>query len=158
MNFRKKDSSAAEQSSSSKLVKVNRVSKVVKGGKRFSFSALVVAGDKKGKVGYAMGSAPDVSEAVRKATERATRSMVRIPIKDKRTIFHDIKASYGASKVIIRSAAAGSGIIAGECMGTVFELAGIRDIVAKSLGSSTPCNVVKATLKALSNIQVPRHS
>lgn len=142
MNRKKEPTIEEAKGISSKLIKVNRVSKVVKGGKRFSFSALVVVGDKKGKMGYAMGSASDVSEAVKKATEKASKAMFAIPLKENRTIFYDIKGAHGAAKVILRSAPAGSGIIAGQCMGAAFELLGIRDIVSKSLGSSDRKSVV----------------
>lgn len=134
---------------SSKLLKVNRVSKVVKGGKRFSFSALVVVGDKNGRMGYAMGSASDVSAAVKKATDKASRNMFSVSLKEKRTILYDVEAKYGAARVVLRKAPPGSGIIAGQCMGAAFELLGLRDIVAKSLGSSTPHNVIRAVAKAL---------
>jgi small subunit ribosomal protein S5 len=150
-NVRNKESELANR-----LIKVNRVSKVVKGGKRFGFSALVVVGDREGKVGCGMGSARDVAEAVRKATEKASRAMFKVPLKEGRTIHHDVEASFGAGKVLLRSAPSGSGIIAGWSMRAVFEALGLRDIVSKSLRSSTPHNVVKATMKALGALRTPR--
>lgn len=139
-----------------KLVAVNRVAKVVKGGRRFGFAALVVIGDRKGKVGYGTGKAKEVPEAVRKATEDARKNMIKIPLKEARTIHHDIKAHYGAGKVILRSAPAGTGIIAGGPMRAIFESLGIHDVVAKSTGSSNPHNMVKATFAALKLVNSPR--
>ncbi len=138
------------------LVSVNRVAKVVKGGKRFSFSALVVIGDGKGRVGYASGKAKEVSEAVKKATDRASRAMVRVPLKEGRTLHHDITYRYGAGKVHLRAAPPGTGMIAGGPMRSVFECLGIQDVVSKSLGSSNPHNIVKATLYAMRSISTPR--
>jgi small subunit ribosomal protein S5 len=138
------------------LVSVNRVAKVVKGGKRFGFSALVVVGDGKGRVGYGSGKAREVPEAVRKAMDKASKSLVRIPLKEGRTLHHDITYKYGAGYVHLRSAPQGTGVIAGGPMRALFEALGIQDVVSKSLGSSNPHNMVKATFYALSAIQSPR--
>jgi small subunit ribosomal protein S5 len=139
-----------------KLVSINRVAKVVKGGRRFAFAALVVVGDQKGRVGYGAGKAREVPEAIRKATERAKRGLIRVPMKEGRTLHHDTFGHFGAGKVILRSAAAGTGIIAGGPMRAVFESLGIHDVVAKSLGSRNPHNMVKATFAALQGVASPR--
>jgi small subunit ribosomal protein S5 len=139
-----------------KLVTINRVAKVVKGGRRFAFAALVVVGDQKGRVGYGAGKAREVPEAIRKATERAKRGMIRVPMKEGRTLHHDIEGRYGAGKVVLRSAVAGTGIIAGGPLRAVFETLGIGDVVAKSLGSRNPHNMVKATFAALERCASPR--
>jgi small subunit ribosomal protein S5 len=139
-----------------KLVTINRVAKVVKGGRRFAFAALVVVGDQKGRVGYGAGKAREVPEAIRKATDRAKRAMIRVPMKEGRTLHHDSYGHFGAGKVILRSAAAGTGIIAGGPMRAVFESLGIGDVVAKSLGSRNPHNMVKATFAALQAAASPR--
>jgi small subunit ribosomal protein S5 len=139
-----------------RLVSVNRVAKVVKGGRRFGFSALVVVGDCKGRVGYGGGKAREVPEAVRKATEQAKRSMIRVPLRQGRTLHHDIQGHFGAGRVVLRSAPPGTGIIAGGPMRAVFEALGIGDVVAKSIGTSNPHNRVKATFDALRNISSPR--
>lgn len=139
-----------------KLVAINRVAKVVKGGRRFAFAALVVVGDQKGRVGYGAGKAREVPEAIRKATERARRGMIRVPMKGGRTLHHDVVGCFGAGKVILRSADAGTGIIAGGPMRAVFESLGINDVVAKSLGSRNPHNMVKATFNALTRCTAPR--
>ena len=139
-----------------KLVTINRVAKVVKGGRRFAFAALVVVGDQKGRVGYGAGKAREVPEAIRKATERAKKTMIRIPMKEGRTLHHDAYGHFGAGKVIVRSAPAGTGIIAGGPMRAVFESLGIHDVVAKSLGSRNSHNMVKATFAALSSAASPR--
>jgi small subunit ribosomal protein S5 len=139
-----------------KLVSINRVAKVVKGGRRFGFAALVVVGDGKGRVGYGSGKAREVPEAIRKATEQARRGMVRIPLRDGRTLHHDIADSFGAGKVIIRAAKPGTGIIAGGPMRAIFEALGVQDVVAKSIGSSNPHNMIKATFAALGRINSPR--
>jgi small subunit ribosomal protein S5 len=139
-----------------RLVNVNRVAKVVKGGRRFGFSALVVVGDGKGRVGYGSGKAREVPEAVRKATEQAKRSMIRVPLRQGRTLHHDIDGRYGAGRVVLRAAPPGTGIIAGGPMRAVFEALGIGDVVAKSIGSSNPHNMVKATFDALTNVMSPR--
>lgn len=139
-----------------KLVTVNRVAKVVKGGKRFSFSALVVVGDGKGRIGHGTGKAKEVPEAIQKATDQAKRYMVRIPLREGRTLHHDITASYGAALVHMRAAVPGTGIIAGGPMRAVCEALGIHDVVSKSIGSSNPHNMVWATFKALQMISSPR--
>ena len=139
-----------------KLVTINRVAKVVKGGKRFAFAALVVVGDQKGRVGYGAGKAREVPEAIRKATERAKRALIRVPMKEGRTLHHDSFGHFGAGKVVLRSAPAGTGIIAGGPMRAVFESLGIHDVVAKSFGSRNPHNMVKATFAALAGAASPR--
>ena len=139
-----------------KLVTINRVAKVVKGGRRFAFAALVVVGDQKGRVGYGAGKAREVPEAIRKATERAKRKMIRVPMREGRTLHHDVAGHYGAGKVVLRAAEAGTGIIAGGPMRAVFESLGIGDVVAKSLGSRNPHNMVKATFDALERCASPR--
>ena len=139
-----------------KLVTINRVAKVVKGGRRFAFAALVVVGDQKGRVGYGAGKAREVPEAIRKATDRAKRAMIRVPMKEGRTLHHDVYGTYGAGQVVLRSASAGTGIIAGGPMRAVFETLGIGDVVAKSLGSRNPHNMVKATFAALTKCASPR--
>ena len=139
-----------------KLVTINRVAKVVKGGRRFAFAALVVVGDQKGRVGYGAGKAREVPEAIRKATERAKRTMIRVPMKEGRTLHHDVQGEYGAGSVVLRAAEAGTGIIAGGPMRAVFEALGIGDVVAKSLGSRNPHNMVKATFAALTAAASPR--
>ena len=140
-----------------KLVGINRVAKVVKGGRRFGFAALVVVGDARGKVGFGTGKAKEVPEAIRKATDDAKKNMVRVPLKDGRTLHHDMKGHYGAGKVVLRSAPAGTGIIAGGPMRAVFETLGVQDIVAKSIGTSNPHNMIKATFDAFSAMHSPRH-
>jgi small subunit ribosomal protein S5 len=139
-----------------KLVSINRVAKVVKGGRRFGFAALVVVGDRKGRVGYGSGKAREVPEAIRKATEQARRGLVRVPLREGRTLHHDIADSYGAGKVIIRAAKPGTGIIAGGPMRAIFEALGVQDVVAKSVGSSNPHNMIKATFAALTHVTSPR--
>jgi small subunit ribosomal protein S5 len=139
-----------------KLVSVNRVAKVVKGGKRFGFAALVVIGDGKGKVGYGNGKAKEVADAVKKATDDAKKRMVRIAMREGRTLHHDIAGRFGAGKIYMRSAPAGTGIIAGGPMRAVFEALGIQDVVAKSIGTSNPHNMVKATFDALLSIRSPK--
>ena len=139
-----------------KLVTINRVAKVVKGGRRFAFAALVVVGDQKGRVGYGAGKAREVPEAIRKATERAKKGMIRVPMKEGRTLHHDVEGEFGAGHVVLRSASAGTGIIAGGPMRAVFETLGIGDVVAKSLGSRNPHNMVKATFAALQRCGSPR--
>lgn len=139
-----------------KLVAVNRVAKVVKGGRRFGFAALVVVGDGKGQVGSGHGKAKEVPEAIRKATEQAKKKMIRVPLREGRTIHHDISARSGAGKVIMRSAPSGTGVIAGGPMRAVFDCLGVQDVVAKAVGSSNPYNMVNATLEALKKMESPR--
>lgn len=139
-----------------RLVSINRVAKVVKGGRRFGFAALVVVGDGGGKVGYGTGKAKEVQDAVRKATDAAKKSMVRIPLRESRTLHHDISGRYGAGRITMRSAPAGTGIIAGGPMRAIFEALGVHDVVAKSTGTSNPHNMVKATFAALQAINSPR--
>jgi small subunit ribosomal protein S5 len=139
-----------------KLVHINRVAKVVKGGKRFGFAALVVVGDQKGRVGFGHGKAREVPEAVRKATEGAKRALIRVPLKEGRTLHHDIDGRWGAGKVTLRTAPAGTGVIAGGPMRAVFESVGMADVVAKSTGSSNPYNMVRATFEALKKQSSPR--
>ena len=139
-----------------KLVTINRVAKVVKGGRRFAFAALVVVGDQKGRVGYGAGKAREVPEAIRKATEQARRNMIRVPLREGRTLHHDIQAGYGAGRVIVRAAKPGTGIIAGGPMRAIFEALGVHDVVAKSVGSANPHNMIKATFAALGRATSPR--
>ncbi len=139
-----------------KLVHINRVAKVVKGGKRFGFAALVVIGDQKGRVGFGHGKAREVPEAIRKATESAKRNLTRVALRDGRTLHHDIAGRHGAGRVYLRAAPAGTGIIAGGPMRAVFETLGIQDVVAKSIGSSNPYNMVRATFDALKHQDSPR--
>src|SRR6266851_1073906 len=139
-----------------KLVTINRVAKVVKGGRRFAFAAIVVVGDQRGRVGHGAGKAREVPEAIRKATEAAKRSLIRVPLKDGRTLHHEVRGHHGAGKVLVRPAPAGTGIIAGGPMRAVFEALGVGDVVSKSLGTSNPYNMVRATFDALKNQQSPR--
>ncbi|SDJ13297.1 30S ribosomal protein S5 [Lutimaribacter saemankumensis] len=139
-----------------RLVAINRVSKTVKGGKRFGFAALVVVGDQKGRVGFGKGKAKEVPEAIRKATEQAKRQMIRVPLREGRTLHHDIQGRWGAGKVVMRTAPQGTGIIAGGPMRAVFEMLGIQDVVAKSVGSQNPYNMIRATLDGLKKEQSPR--
>src|ERR1700761_4448648 len=139
-----------------KLVSIYRVAKVVKGGRRFGFAALVVVGDGKGRVGHGAGKAREVPEAIRKATEQAKRTMVRVPLREGRTLHHDLNGHFGAGQVVMRAAPAGTGIIAGGPMRAVFEALGVQDVVAKSIGTSNPHNMVKATLAALASVVSPR--
>ena len=139
-----------------KLVHINRVAKVVKGGRRFGFAALVVVGDQKGRVGFGHGKAREVPEAIRKATEAAKRGLIRVPLREGRTLHHDVLGRHGAGKVFLRAAPPGTGIIAGGPMRAVFETLGMQDVVAKSLGSSNPYNMVRATFDALKRQDSPR--
>jgi small subunit ribosomal protein S5 len=139
-----------------RLVAINRVSKTVKGGKRFGFAALVVVGDQKGRVGFGKGKAKEVPEAIRKATEQAKRQLIRVPLKDARTLHHDMEGRHGAGKVVMRSAVAGTGIIAGGPMRAVFEMLGLQDVVAKSIGSQNPYNMIRATIDGLKTVTSPR--
>jgi small subunit ribosomal protein S5 len=139
-----------------KLVSINRVAKVVKGGRRFGFAAIVVVGDQKGRVGHGTGKAREVPEAIRKATEHAKRSLVRVPLREGRALHHDVRGRFGAGAVVLRAASPGTGIIAGGPMRAVFETLGIQDVVAKSVGSSNPHNMIKATFAALAQLSSPR--
>ena len=139
-----------------KLISVRRVSKVVKGGRRFGFAALVVSGDGQGRVGFGSGKAKEVPEAIRKASEEAKKTMVRIPLREGRTIHHDIYGKDGAGKIKMRAAPKGTGIIAGGPVRAVCEVLGIRDVVAKSLGTANPHNVIRACLKALKKQNSPK--
>jgi len=139
-----------------KLVHINRVAKVVKGGRRFGFAALVVVGDQRGRVGFGHGKAREVPEAIRKATDEAKKTLVRVPLKDGRTLHHESRGHHGAGKVLVRPAPAGTGIIAGGPMRAVFETLGMQDVVAKSIGTSNPYNVVRATFDALKRQDSPR--
>ncbi len=139
-----------------KLVGINRVSKTVKGGKRFGFAAIVVVGDKRGRVGYGTGKAREVPEAIRKATESAKRGIIRVALREGRTLHHDVIGHFGAGRVVLRAAPAGTGIIAGGAMRAVFETLGLKDVVAKSAGTSNPHNMIKATFEALQLVQSPR--
>ena len=139
-----------------KLVHINRVAKVVKGGKRFGFAALVVVGDQKGRVGFGHGKAREVPEAIRKATEQAKRQLIRVPLREARTLHHDVIGRHGAGKVILRAAVPGTGIIAGGPMRAVFESLGVADVVTKSVGTSNPYNMIRATFEALKDQTSPR--
>ncbi len=139
-----------------KLVLVNKVSKTVKGGKNFSFAALVVVGDKNGKVGFGKGNAKEVMDAKNKAFEAAKKSLIKVALKEGRTIHHDIEGRFCAGKVNLRSAPPGTGVIAGGPMRAIFECAGINDIVAKSIGTSNPYNMVAATFEALKSLLSPK--
>jgi small subunit ribosomal protein S5 len=129
---------------------------VVKGGRRFGFAALVVVGDGKGRVGYGSGKAREVPEAIRKATDQAKRSMIRVPLREGRTLHHDALGHYGAGHIVMRAAPAGTGVIAGGPMRAIFEALGMKDVVAKSVGTSNPHNMIKATFKALTDVVSPR--
>lgn len=139
-----------------KLVHINRVAKVVKGGRNFSFAALVVVGDGKGRVGVGSGKAKEVPEAIQKATEAAKRNMIKVPLREGRTLHHDLKGRFGAGRVVLRAAPSGTGIIAGGPMRAVFETMGVQDVVAKSIGTSNPHNMIKATFEALQKMRSPR--
>jgi len=139
-----------------KLVGINRVAKVVKGGRRFGFAALVVVGDAKGRVGVGSGKAREVPEAIRKATDQAKRSMIRVPLREGRTLHHDVHGHFGAGRVVLRAAPPGTGIIAGGPMRAIFEALGVQDVVTKSIGTSNPHNMIKATFDALSGVVSPR--
>ena len=139
-----------------RLVAINRVSKTVKGGKRFGFAALVVVGDQKGRVGFGKGKAKEVPEAIRKATEQAKRGMIRVQLREGRTLHHDMEGRHGAGRVVMRTAPEGTGIIAGGPMRAVFEMLGIKDVVSKSIGSQNPYNMIRATIDGLKKEQSPR--
>ncbi|NCT41511.1 MAG: 30S ribosomal protein S5 [Alphaproteobacteria bacterium] len=140
-----------------RLVGINRVAKTVKGGRRMAFAALMVVGDGKGRVGFGSGKAKEVPEAIRKATEQAKRNIIRVPLREGRTLHHDVKGRHGAGRVFMRSAPQGTGIIAGGPMRAVFEAVGVQDVVAKAIGSNNPYSMVNATFEGLKNIQSPRH-
>ena len=140
-----------------RLVAINRVSKTVKGGKRFGFAALVVVGDQKGRVGFGKGKAKEVPEAIRKATEQAKRQMIRVALRDGRTLHHDVEGRHGAGRVVMRTAVPGTGIIAGGPMRAVFEMLGVQDVVSKSIGTSNPYNMIRATMDGLAKMQSPRN-
>ncbi len=139
-----------------KLISVRRVSKVVKGGRRFGFAALVVVGDQKGRVGFGKGKSKEVPEAIRKATEQAKRQMIRVPLREGRTLHHDMEGRHGAGRVVMRMAPEGTGIIAGGPMRAVFEMLGIKDVVSKSIGSQNPYNMIRATIDGLKKEASPR--
>ncbi|WP_295315423.1 30S ribosomal protein S5 [Roseobacter sp.] len=141
---------------SDRLVAINRVSKTVKGGKRFGFAALVVVGDQKGRVGFGKGKAKEVPEAIRKATEQAKRQMIRVQLREGRTLHHDMEGRHGAGKVVMRTAPEGTGIIAGGPMRAVFEMLGVKDVVSKSIGSQNPYNMIRATMDGLRKESSPR--
>ncbi|MCC5997099.1 MAG: 30S ribosomal protein S5 [Oceanicaulis sp.] len=153
---RRRDDDNAESELVDKLVQINRVAKTVKGGRNFQFAALAVVGDQKGRVGFGQGKAREVPEAIRKATEEAKKMMVRIPLREGRTLHHDAQGRWGAGKVIMRSAPPGTGVIAGGPMRAVLESLGVQDVVAKSTGSSNPYNMVRATFEALKAQSSPR--
>jgi len=139
-----------------RLVAVNRVAKVVKGGRRFGFAALVVVGDGRGRIGIGKGKSREVPDAIKKATDEAKRKMMRVSLREGRTLHHDIEARFGAGRVRLRAASPGTGIIAGGPLRAVFEVLGVQDVVAKSLGSSNPYNMVKAALAAFEGMESPR--
>src|SRR5215468_3779816 len=153
---RERDREERDSEFTDKLVHINRVAKVVKGGRRFGFAALVVVGDEKGRVGYGHGKAREVPEAIRKATETAKRSLIRVPLREGRTLHHDVEGRHGAGRVLLRAAPAGTGVIAGGPMRAIFEALGMHDVVAKSQGSSNPYNMVRATFDALKRQDSPR--
>jgi small subunit ribosomal protein S5 len=146
----------AESEFVEKLVHINRVAATVKGGRRFSFAALMVVGDQKGRVGFGHGKAREVPEAIRKATEEAKKSMIRVPLRESRTLHHDGNGRWGAGKVMVRAAPPGTGVIAGGPMRAVLETLGVQDVVGKSVGSSNPYNMVRATFEALKVQSSPR--
>jgi small subunit ribosomal protein S5 len=139
-----------------RLVHINRVAKTVKGGRNMSFAALVVVGDEKGRVGFGKGKAREVPEAIRKATEEAKKTMIRVQLREGRTLHHDLKGRHGAGKVVLRAAPPGTGVIAGGPMRAVLECLGVQDVVSKSIGTSNPYNMVRATFDALQRAESPR--
>ena len=153
---RRRDDESGEPELIDKLVQINRVAKTVKGGRNFQFAALAVVGDGKGRVGFGQGKAREVPEAIRKSTEEAKKNMVRVPLREGRTLHHDARGRWGAGKVILRAAPPGTGVIAGGPMRAVLESLGVQDVVAKSTGSSNPYNMVRATFEALKNQESPR--
>ena len=150
------DREKVESEFTDKLVHINRVAKVVKGGKRFGFAAIVVVGDGKGRVGHGAGKAREVPEAIRKATEHAKKQMIRVPLREGRTLHHDVVGHYGAGNVVMRAADAGTGIIAGGPVRAICEALGVHDVVAKSVGTSNPHNMIKAAFDALGRCNSPR--
>ena len=153
----RRDQEREEPEFMERLVGINRVAKTTKGGRNMAFSALMVVGDGKGRVGYGSGKAKEVPEAIRKATEQAKRNMIRVPLREGRTLHHDVKGRYGAGRVFMRSAPQGTGIIAGGPMRAVFEAVGVQDVVAKAIGSNNPYSMVNATFEGLKEMQSPRH-
>ncbi len=139
-----------------RLVHINRVAKTVKGGRNMSFAALVIVGDEKGRVGFGKGKAREVPEAIRKATDEAKKSLIRVPLREGRTLHHDLKGRHGAGKIMMRAAPPGTGVIAGGPMRAVLECLGVQDVVAKSVGTSNPYNMVRATFDALKRAESPR--
>ncbi len=152
-----KEKADREDELTEKLVSINRVAKVVKGGRRFGFSALVVVGDGRGRVGFGVGKAREVPDAIRKASKEARKCMVKVPLREGRSLHHDVGAKYGAGRIHMRSAPPGTGIIAGGPMRAIFEALGIQDVVSKSIGSANPHNMVRATFKAFESVASPRH-
>jgi small subunit ribosomal protein S5 len=150
------DGRAEKEELIERLVHVNRVSKTVKGGRHISFAALVVVGDQKGRVGFGSGKAKEVPEAIQKATEAAKKNMIRVPLREGRTLHHDVVGKFGAGTVVLKTAVPGTGIIAGGSMRAVFETMGIQDIVSKSIGTANPHNMIRATFDALKRINSPR--
>jgi len=155
-NRRERDNDRERSEFVDKLVGVRRVAKTVKGGRRMAFGALVVVGDEAGRVGFGQGKAKEVPDAVRKATDEAKRSMVRVPLRQGRTLHHEVKGSFGATNVILKPAVPGTGIIAGGPMRAIFEAMGIKDVVAKAMGSTNPFNLIRATFAAFAGIETPR--
>ena len=153
----KRDNEREEPEFLERLVGINRVAKVNKGGRTFGFAALMIVGDGKGRVGHGHAKAREVPEAIKKATEQAKRNMIRVPLREGRTLHHDVKGRHGAGKVFMRSAPQGTGIIAGGPMRAVFEAVGIQDVVAKAIGSNNPYSMVNATFEGLKAMQSPRH-
>ena len=153
---RRRDEDNGEPELIDKLVQINRVAKTVKGGRNFQFAALAVVGDGKGRVGFGQGKAREVPEAIRKSTEEAKKTMIRVPLREGRTLHHDAKGRWGAGKVVLRAAPPGTGVIAGGPMRAVLESLGVQDVVAKSTGSSNPYNMVRATFEALKAQNSPR--
>jgi small subunit ribosomal protein S5 len=152
----RRDREEATPEFADRLVAINRVSKTVKGGKRFGFAALVVVGDQKGRVGFGKGKAKEVPEAIRKATEQAKRQMIRVQLREGRTLHHDMEGRHGAGRVVMRQAPEGTGIIAGGPMRAVFEMLGVKDVVSKSIGSQNPYNMIRATMDGLKKESSPR--
>ena len=153
---RRRDEDKGEPELVDKLVQINRVAKTVKGGRNFQFAALVVVGDTKGRVGFGQGKAREVPEAIRKATDEAKKTMIRVPLREGRTLHHDTRGRHGAGKVILRAAPPGTGVIAGGPMRAVLESLGVQDVVAKSVGTSNPYNMIRATMDALRSQSSPR--